>query len=387
MPGSGKTSLLIKEMQKENNYSYMYITPFLKEVERVKKECNNRKFYEPDAQKGKGKKLNDMHNLLMNEKNIVSTHALFKNSNELTRELIKAGNYILVLDEVMDVIEQVQLNKDDLKLLLDKEMIKVENNMIIWNDNTEYDDTKYNDIKEMAKNNTLFMVNNIVLIWTFPINIFECFKEVYILTYMFDGQIQKYYFDLYNIEYEYYHVEKQNNEYLKIDGKIKEEKNFKINIIENDKINNIGDDRYTLSVSWFMKNRDTSLMDKMKNNLLNWFKNKNKANSNEIIWTTFKTYKSKLQGKGYTKGFLSVNARATNEYRNRMYLAYCANIFLNPLVKLFFTQNGIKVNEDVYALSEMLQWIFRSAIRDGKEIWIYIPSSRQRQLLIDWLED
>ena len=33
----------------------------------------------------------------------------------------------------------------------------------------------------------------------------------------------------------------------------------------------------------------------------------------------------------------------------------------------------------------MIQWIFRSQIRQYKPINIYIPSERMRELLIDWL--
>ena len=35
----------------------------------------------------------------------------------------------------------------------------------------------------------------------------------------------------------------------------------------------------------------------------------------------------------------------------------------------------------------MLQWIWRSAIRDGKPINAYIPSKRMRELLINWMND
>ena len=45
------------------------------------------------------------------------------------------------------------------------------------------------------------------------------------------------------------------------------------------------------------------------------------------------------------------------------------------------------MHDDEYALSEMIQWIWRSAIRDGKEIWVYIPSRRMRELLKKWLLD
>lgn len=35
----------------------------------------------------------------------------------------------------------------------------------------------------------------------------------------------------------------------------------------------------------------------------------------------------------------------------------------------------------------MIQWIWRTAIRDGKEIDIYVPSRRMRELLEQWIEE
>ena len=125
----------------------------------------------------------------------------------------------------------------------------------------------------------------------------------------------------------------------------------------------------------------------LKNNLYNYFHNIRENKAEDNIWTTFKEYKEILKGKGYTKGFLSCNARATNEYRNRTSVAYTINRYLNPFIKSFFKVNNISVDENGYALSEMLQFIWRSAIRDGKEIWVYIPSIRMRELLKQWIKD
>ena len=36
-------------------------------------------------------------------------------------------------------------------------------------------------------------------------------------------------------------------------------------------------------------------------------------------------------------------------------------------------------------IGEMVQWIYRSQIRNGKPITVYVPSRRMRELLIDWL--
>ena len=51
----------------------------------------------------------------------------------------------------------------------------------------------------------------------------------------------------------------------------------------------------------------------------------------------------------------------------------------------FFTEKGVKIDEDAWALSEMIQFLFRGCIRDDKPMELYIPSSRMRNLLIGWL--
>ena len=63
------------------------------------------------------------------------------------------------------------------------------------------------------------------------------------------------------------------------------------------------------------------------------------------------------------------------------------NKYFNPCIKNFLLSKGIEVNEDGYALSEMLQFLWRSGIREGKHITVYIPSSRMRHLLKNWIKE
>ena len=81
-----------------------------------------------------------------------------------------------------------------------------------------------------------------------------------------------------------------------------------------------------------------------------------------------------------------MNIRATNDYKDTYVLAYCCNRYIKPTIGLFFSKRNIIINQDKYALSEMLQWIWRSRIREGKPINIYIPNKRMRKLLIDYLQ-
>jgi len=46
----------------------------------------------------------------------------------------------------------------------------------------------------------------------------------------------------------------------------------------------------------------------------------------------------------------------------------------------------VVVHNDLHALSEMLQLIWRTRIRKFESINVYVPSSRMRGLLQDWLD-
>ncbi|MGG1630066.1 hypothetical protein [Rossellomorea sp. NRS-1567] len=389
--GSGKTSWAIQHMQEANTEErFIYITPFLSEVQRVKTSVTSRKFVEP-TNNGKGK-LENLKKLILNERDIVSTHALFQNADEEIIDLLKVSNYTLILDEVMNVIEEFKLNKDDFKLLMNSDMVFVEEEtgVIRWNEDSEYQHTKYNEIKTLSKTENLIYFENTILFWSFPVSVFKAFKEVYILTYLFQAQEQKYYYDMYHLSYTYKAVQKVNDKYVLVDHESKEpyDKSLLkslINIYEG-KLNDIGSQPYTLSKSWYDKDKNASLVEKMKKNLYSYFRNNVKTPTPVNMWTCFKDHQSELKGKGYTKGFVSHNARATNDFKDKQSLAYVINRFMHPYKSKFFKSRGVQVNEEMYALSELIQWIWRSRIRERQEINIYIPSARMRSLLLNYLE-
>lgn len=391
--GSGKTSWAIQYMNENPDNPYIYITPYLEEVERLKHSCQSINMKDPQH-KGIGKQ-DDFHNMLIKKETIASTHTLFRMSNKTTNELIRYGNYTLILDEVMDVIEELHIKPKDIEIMIKSELITIdEDGIITWDQTKEDYDTRYNDIKLMASNKTLIYHSNTVFIWNFPAEIFRSFKEVYILTYFFEGQIQKYYYDLYNIKYEYHTVIGEYGNYqlkkLESASECREYDNKRhlktlINICKYEKINAIGDDYYALSFSWYDK-KSKDAIKSLKNNMYNFLKNMNKTDADHRMWTTFKKARHKLKGSGYSNGFVPFNKRAVNKYRERDVIAYCVNVFMRPIIKSYLLDKDIVINEDAYALSEMLQWIWRSAIRDNKEINIYIPSKRMRELLEEYLE-
>lgn len=391
--GSGKSSAAINLMNKDKENNYIYITPYLSEVARVKKE-STRRFYEPKVHSKDGQilfKQEAFHELLREKKNIVSTHSLFLMSNEETKELIYANDYILILDEVMDVVKQITLKEHDLESMLALDFIRInpDTGLVTWNEDKKHKSTAYDYIKNLCKNKSLYVYKDDMFMWTFPVHIFESFKDVYILTYLFDAQIQKYYYDFHKLDYEYYYATDEFGEYTFIKGiyddrDVKEKLKGLIDVYEGN-LNKIGDLDFSLSKSWYSKRKDSLAV--LKNNTENYFKNIVKAKSKDIIWTTFKNYKPDVKGRGYSRSFIPLNLRATNDYMDRHYLAYTVNLFMNPVIKKFFYKQGIETNEDLYAISELLQWIWRSAIRNDEKIYLYLPSKRMRELFFKWLNN
>ncbi|UML51007.1 hypothetical protein MKS87_11480 [Bacillus subtilis] len=392
--GSGKTSAAIDMINNSGtDENFIFITPYLDEVDRIKKSISSKQIYEPKVKKKGDKtqyKFESFHELLSQNKNIVATHNLFKNANDETKELILSGNYTLILDEVMEVVEQLRVKKHDLTTLFESKLIYVEDGFVKWNEEKKDYETRYDDIRDMALNNNLMYFKDNILIWNFPADIFKLFKEVYILTYMFDAQIQRYYYDINNIKYQKYVSEfidgqyrftKHNTEYESI---LKAQLRNKIKIYEGN-LNTVGQLDYSLSSNWY-KNKSPYTIKKVKNNVFNYFNNIVKSSSDEAMWTTYSEHKNKIKGNGYTKGFVSCNARATNDFKHKKHLVYTINRYVNTVLYNYFKEKyQISIDQDAFALSELVQWIWRSAIRDGEEITLYIPSLRMRELLIGWL--
>ena len=404
--GSGKSTAIINMINNcTSEKRFLYVTPFLKEVERIIEECPKKNFIQPDK-KTRSKK-GDIYKLISKGNNIVTTHALFQSFTPEIKELIYQQDYTLVLDEVCNVVENVAISKHDLKNILESFAHVNDDNLIEWDVN-DYNG-KFDNYKTMADNKSLLVYQDAALMWKFPIEVFRAFEKVYILTYMFDCQMQKYYYDYYGVIYNYLSVKHNVNDKGIIDRKsyalstlseailpeyTKTLKN-NINIVDNDKINSVGESitrSQPLSASWFKRQTDHGaddmvLIDKLKSHLYNYFRNIAKGNSTDNMWTTFKSHKQLLSGNGYTKGFVALGARATNQYMHKKNLAYCANIFINPILKQFFALKDIKINESKYALSELVQWAWRSQISLGEPITIYIPSYRMRTLFIEWINE
>lgn len=402
--GIGKTSAAINMMNElvKNGEHILYITPYTSEFDRIISQCKG--FVTPEK---RYTKTIDIQRLISQGANIVSTHSLFFRFNETTIELAYANNYILIMDETANILKiPNKLTPDDARDIMTNHATITKDDIVEWTDKNYDGIFNIHLDKFQTKSIKVFQLSNShkpVFIQAFPFEVFNSFKSIYILSYLFNCSLQKYYYDLNGCKYNYLYVKHEDDKYYITDiPQQYDTSSYKqlINICDSDKLNAIGDPTYSLSTGWYRKNLDTPLIIAMKNNIYNYFHNIVKSPIDRNMWTVVlgidkhdeeekqvPKIKNKLKGKGYTNGFVSLNMRATNEYRDRDCLAYLSNIYMNPVIKNYLISKGIEINEDMYALSEMIQWIWRSAIRDGKPINIYIPSLRMRTLLINWLDN
>lgn len=178
--GTGKTNWAIQYMNENaDKKRFIYITQYNDELkDRIKPQCPNLKFrFARD-----GHKVQDFKNMLAAGRNIIATHECFKRADDEVISLLEANDYVLILDEVFDVVIDIPLAKKDVENIL-ANYAKVENQYLVWYDD-EYPDEKgrYSDIKQMAKLQKIMVFDDAFFLWLFPIEIFNKFSEVYILT-------------------------------------------------------------------------------------------------------------------------------------------------------------------------------------------------------------
>lgn len=419
-------------IQRNPEKSFVYATPFLAEIERVMERCS--RFKQPRNYTGKRgeehacQKIEDFNNLLLNGEDVAVTHYTFLKSTEETIDGIKGGQYVLILDEVLDIIVDFNrvagngqtVSKSDIKYICNKGSIRIGDNLKVeWIDEDEYPESHYATVAEMAKKGILYCVDGKLFLSVFPPEIFTAFSEIYILTYMFEGSIFQSYFKMFGIDYCMKSVSNETGRYEICAHDTNEDLAWRQAISQYIEIYK-PDAKYTfrgkaLSKSWFDKRDDNKdEFQRLKRGLRAFF---NGQRSRYIMWTCPKESSKALKFAGINESrtskekehireekahsisgraddepksyecFVPCNAKATNDFNDRKWLAYCCNMYMNPEFNKFFNSYGVTVSNDVFALSCLVQWIWRSAIRNPtpENITVYIPSNRMRELFTKWL--
>lgn len=398
--GRGKSTAAIRYIEEhKEDHPILYITPYLSEVERVCKWCDlDEPKQEQTFEDGDDSEEDEyipksvlLKDHLKAGDSIGATHALFYLMDEEALELVKEKRYSLIIDEAIEVLSKIPISYHDMQIIMDHQAEAGEDGMLVWK-NDEYNG-KLNGYKHMIQSKSVYY-NDATFISALNQDLLRAFTDVFILTYRFPGSCLNAYLECFGLEYEFYGIDNDERGPYFCPGRDKPPAvDFSgLLLIEKDSAyNRVGEETYSLAKNWYRtKEYDDAEIVTLRKNMSNFLRRaRGKEARHSRMWTCFNDYKELLIPERGTcrDNFVPLNLKATNEFRRCTHLAYMVNRFEDPNVLKFFAKRGFVIDRDAIALSEMLQWIWRSAIRDGKPVKLYIPSYRMRHLLINWINE
>ena len=413
--GSGKTEAMLETIRKDKKRRFFFVTPYLREILRVIDSTDGRLKQPPDIVLSK---LTFLHELLRKGESVAVTHVLFLKATKETEQLIRDGGYTLIIDETLDVnqdynerikaFDDKTVKKSEIDWLIKEKLSSVDDRFnLTWN-SSETKGFRYSEIVRMSEEGTLRCVDG-SLIWEFPVSVIKAFEKAYVLTYNCIGTVFDSYLKLHGLEYDLLSARRTKSGAFELcpyadDLDIRKELSKRISVYEGP-YNRIGEKHYDLSVSDLtgMCADEIKEVKKCMRNVNNGFG----GGSSGLMFTTSmkNDFYHKLEPGGfkYTRRpskaelalpedeqrtfrcFVPCNMRATNDFSDRYKTMFVLNSFLNPVMKKYYYDLGVPVDENVYATNLLIQWLWRSRIRLGEQICAYVPSSRMRDLLYDWM--
>ena len=365
--------------------------------------------------------------LIRNGENIVTTQALFGLFNDETIEAFRKSDcvYHAFFDEIPSLFRGViggaqrpdsfdgvtRFGTADVLLMQQEHMIVNKNGVVKFNPDCDYN-RKYKDykvfdaVKHLSRSCTLYPSGDKDGKFTSIVafakrELFACFKICWFFSYLTHGSLLHKYCLMNNINMEYYHIA-DGKISMNPDGAFAETypEGMERLVILDDRLFNMEN---SLSKEWYKRLRTdkTGLgLKTLKTRFRNAyeFMQAHGVRGHTFMFTTFNAYKDMLQSDGRRyptmKRFLPCNTKATNDYSNCIGVAYLCNRFYdvnctNFLAQLAKQQNKpeLEFDNDNYALSELLQFIWRSNVRvkdSDKSVYVWVPDRRMRQLLQDF---
>lgn len=312
---------------------------------------------------------------------------------------IKRNKYTIILDEEVSFIEPFNAgySKADFSYLRELNQFTVqEDGKLVWLNDVIENGAKYAKLANMCHLGMVYQAKRSedMFVTQLPMGLIESAERVVLLTYLFKGSILSSFLQMKGIEV----VDFKDVEVGEVD---KSSISALVEFIGEKQIKDWAGE--SLSSSWYAKATQKDLT-KMANSIRN-LADANKAHNSDIVWCVPSSLVNpklksgrKVSPKGYTAGtgdigedgiaqgcFLACSSRATNAYRSRSVMVHCYNRFPHLSVSSFLQDYGCTVDANQFALSELLQWVWRSQIRDGKPIKLCILSKRMRKLFQDWL--
>ena len=430
--GVGKTTKIINYINTAE-HPVLVLVERQTEVDRIKQELGEKIVSIAEVAEDLNAKRMDCLSMYACEgKHIVSTHQLMRHWDDFFLATVKAKRYELVIDEALNgVLSKMNVDSKDIGIFLDE-------GRLVINQGTRFSElsldrldedgwclpTRYRTLEKTIQNKTVYLQTTegatgrpyYFLIEALRADIWESFMMIRVLTYKFHGSMLKYYLDLNDIPFiPMSIVEGEFGRYEDLGG----EKFKDMLSVVDSKLNDFDQYRQRdrawrggLTVTWSDHTREGSKRCESVAATLRNFYTQSKRNSgvslDTFAWTYHKRFFEKVfsSNMGSKKNtykcwegkreelseadlrkisFLPQNLRGTNDWSHKTHMAYLCNTYMDGTVRSFLLSNGVQVDDDTYALSQLIQWLWRGCIRNDEPMTAFVPSKRMRHLLLKWL--
>lgn len=394
--GTSKTTYILRWIDSQPNNKFIFVSPLLSEVEeggRIHKDLSNVVFEVPSNEDST--KSESFLTLLRQGCNVACTHSLYLCMTDKHLKEISEQGYIVIIDEEIDVIGGFdKYSENDLEWLLDRKDISIDDKdgMVSWVGNRDkiQSDHKYYDFLQYCDSKSLYSTrrSSTMMVTQLPIRLFEVAERVIILTYMFSGNVL--------------------DCFLRLKGfSVKEFKEISCDTIDKERLRSLITlvppskklMDYSMSATWWAEASGEQI--KHVKNYIETTAKKYGMLADDVLWTLPKSRAVKMgnngkiivKPKGYTKDsnrepcYLASNTRATNIYAHKRAMIHCYSRYPIQSVRSYLQDYGCPVEAGVFALSELLQWLWRGCIRKGEPMLVAIGSKRMHKLFLDWLNE
>ncbi|MGB3222546.1 MAG: DEAD/DEAH box helicase family protein [Desulforhopalus sp.] len=430
--GTGKSTWVMLTMGERRT---VIVVPRLSEVERYERDLKDLDGVVAltDSDTDKRTKKTRFIEALMDAQVIITTHQLFEDHlTSETFETIKQGEWWLVLDEVPVVFDPVKLVSGTVidgyvaKGFVQEEKLNDKVSKLTVNPLTYkgYCDLPASEATANEKRMLLEATKKDVLIvkkedQTRGFTIFslreerlDAFKGVTVLTYPFKGSDLDYWLKIKGYLVEHYELTRHAKTHSLDDFSLQPHSGEYSGGQFKDLIEMIGDkpqrgkkipygdksNHFSANEMRGMKAKDKKL-DSTKVTLRREFRNKADMNrwadNEDFMFTCLKESVPLWADKDRKLNVdfigpvnhVPFNTIATNDYSHKTQLAFLYNVFQFPEISNLVEAFDLECDENQYSLYTIIQWVWRSAIREGHKVRLYIPSKRMRDTLSKWLNN
>lgn len=399
--GSGKTTELLNSLDPEKQY--LIVVPLLSECERVIVETTklygNDFFRQPSTRETETKH-DVLRTLIIEGQNIVTTHSLYYKLAEICRYGL-LSDYHIIIDEVLEPAvaqpkpkagswSDIYIGSGYVTVCPETRLVMVTDK---WREAYYFTDDKLcKRLFARASSGCLYEDGSNFLICTIPDILLRSGASLTMYTYKSSGSLLLKFMQWLGLkaevktspEYEE-DMKKRARELVtvKLIPSLKEIK-FSYNAQSTYTVGDVNSKRVNKALRTLMRNELAGL-GQCKLLLTcakdNWYKN---GKGPKDI--------AKPQAGPFASGtkifssatWLPNTTRGTNDYIEASHLIYLYDQYPNPSVSRFLSQAYTKAFKDAYALTELIQWAWRSRVRRGEPITLYLASERMVRIFDDW---